>query len=68
MALLDQQPGSSTAIYADILQHCSSYLQRLLAYVQQGYGSSYTADTDRRLVNDMRGIVRRIEAICTAFR
>ena len=68
LTLLSQQPGSSTAIYEDILQHCSSYLQRLLAYVQQGYGSSYTADTDRRLVDDMRGIVGRIEAISTVFK
>ena len=68
LALLSQQPSSSTKIYEDILQHCSSYLQRLLAYVQQGYGSSYTTDTDRRLVDDMRGIIGRIETICTAFR
>jgi hypothetical protein len=67
LRLLSSQSRSGAALYRDLLQHAASYLKRLLAYVRQGYGSSFTADTDRRLVDDMLQIVGRIESLSTAF-
>jgi hypothetical protein len=67
LRLLSSQSKSGATLYRDLLQHAASYLKRLLAYVRQGYGSSFTADTDRRLVDDMLQIVGRIESLSTAF-
>ena len=65
--LLRSQSRGSLGIYADLLQHCVSYLQRLLSYVRQGYGSSFTVESDRRLVDDLLQMRQRMEGVITSF-
>jgi hypothetical protein len=66
-SLLRGQSRGSLGIYKDLLQHCTSYLQRLLSYVRHGYGSSYTVESDRRLVEDMLQLRQRVEGVITSF-